>query len=193
MTEQEPGDRKRRPSKRDKRPRGDADAAGNGQGQGAARHERELAEYLQQRIKPGLNRGSIPMLARSIAKAEAESFERELAEYLQQRIKPGLNPGAIPMLARSIAKAIAQREQLNGANAGAEPGDEPLAPADFEAEMHALQAELGEQWILRFSVHGDDAWLTAETGDASQRVEAPTASVLVKAVRLLNRHGGRGS
>ena len=38
-----------------------------------------------------------------------------------------------------------------------------------------------------------DAWLTAETRDAGQRLEAPTADVLVKAVRLLDRDGGRGS
>ena len=31
-------------------------------------YEKELAGYLQERIKPGLNQGSIPMLARSIAK-----------------------------------------------------------------------------------------------------------------------------
>lgn len=152
MTEQEPGDRKRPPSTR-----GEAGAAGRGHGRGAAGRERELAEYLERRIKPGLNRGSIPVLA------------------------------------RSIAKAIARREQLSGESAGSEPVEEPLAPADFEAEMHALQAELGEQWTVRFSVHGTDAWLTAETGDAGQHVEAPTAAALVKAVKLLNRHGGRGS
>ena len=45
--------------------------------------------------------------------------------------------------------------------------------------MHELQADLGKDWILRFSVQGDDAWLTAEKDDGSQRVEAPTASVLV--------------
>ena len=39
--------------------------------------------------------------------------------------------------------------------------------------MHELQVELGEDWILRFSVQGDDAWLTAEKDDGSQRVEAP--------------------
>src|SRR4051812_8162323 len=112
MTEQEPGGRKRPQSKRDT-PQDEAAADRNGHGQAAAGRERELAEYLQRRIKPGLNRGSIPMLARSIAKAEAENFERELAEYLQERIKPGLNRGSIPMLARSIAKEIAQREQLD--------------------------------------------------------------------------------
>ena len=59
--------------------------------------------------------------------------------------------------------------------------------------MHELQAELGEDWILRFSVQGDDAWLTAEKDDGSQRVVAPTASVISEAVALLNEGGGRSS
>src|SRR5215216_4306662 len=33
-----------------------------------ASYEQQLADYLQERIKPGLNRGAIPLLARSIAK-----------------------------------------------------------------------------------------------------------------------------
>ena len=33
-----------------------------------AKYEQELADYLQERIKPGLNGGAIPLLARSIAK-----------------------------------------------------------------------------------------------------------------------------
>jgi hypothetical protein len=193
MTEQDPGGRKRPPSKRARPPKAEADAAGDGHGQGAVSRERELAEHLQRRIKPGLNRGSIPMVARSIAKEEAANFERELTDYLQERIKPGLNRGSIPVLARSIAQAIARRERLDTESTSTEPPDEPLSPADFEAEMHDLQAELGEQWIVRFSVHGDEAWLTAETDDAGQRVEAPTAGALVKAVRLLNEQGGRGS
>jgi hypothetical protein len=126
-------------------------------------------------------------------------YEKELAGYLQERIKPGLNSGAIPLLARSIAKEIAHREHPNGVPEAAEGGDEPSAEAgeagaetpDFEADMHDLQAELGEDWILRFSVHGDDAWLTAEKDDGSQHVEAPTAAVLSEAVALLNEGGGR--
>jgi hypothetical protein len=59
--------------------------------------------------------------------------------------------------------------------------------------MHELQPELGEDWILRFSVQGDDAWLTAEKDDGSQRVEAPTAAVLSEAVELLNEGGGRST
>jgi len=120
---------------------------------------------------------------------------------LQQRIKPGLNRGAIPLLARSIAKEIAHRDHPNGASEVAEAEDEHdgeaddepdvrddaerKAPPDLEADMHELQAELGEDWILRFSVQGDDAWLTAEKDDGSQHVEAPTASVLLDVVERL--------
>jgi hypothetical protein len=102
-------------------------------------------------------------------------YEEELEGYLQERIKPGLNRGAIPLLARSIASEIAQQEY------------------DLEADLRELQAELGEDWILYFSVHGEDTWLTAEKEDATQRVEAPTASVLTEVVRLLNDSGGRSA
>jgi hypothetical protein len=128
---------------------------------------------------------------------EIARYEHELADYLQERIKPGLNRGAIPLLARSIAKEIAHREHPNGASTDAqredEPGAESEAAPDFEADMHELQAELGEDWILRFSVQGDDAWLTAEKDDGSQRVEAPTAAVLAEAVAVLNEGGGRST
>ena len=40
----------------------------NGHEEDIARYEKELAGYLQERIKPGLNSGAIPLLARSIAK-----------------------------------------------------------------------------------------------------------------------------
>jgi hypothetical protein len=128
---------------------------------------------------------------------EVARYEQELASYLQERIKPGLNRGAIPLLVRSIAREIAHREHPNGASEDSEVEDEHSAeseaPPDFEAEMHELQAELGEDWILRFSVQGDDAWLTAEKDDGSQRVEAPTASVIFEAVELLNEGGGRST
>jgi hypothetical protein len=39
---------------------------------GPAVDEQELASYLEERIKPGLNRGSIPLLARSIAREIAQ-------------------------------------------------------------------------------------------------------------------------
>jgi hypothetical protein len=115
---------------------------------------------------------------------QVASYEQELADYLQERIKPGLNSGAIPLLARSIAKDIAHREHPNSGQD--ENGAENEEAPDFEADMHELQADLGEDWILRFSVHGDDAWLTAEKDDGSQRVEAPTASELLEKVDRLD-------
>jgi hypothetical protein len=121
---------------------------------------------------------------------ELAAYETKLAAYLQEKIKPGLSSSTIPLVARSIAKEIAQREPpespppAEGEEAGAEPGD-------FEAEMRELQAELGEDWILRFSVHGEDAWLTAENQDGTQRVEAPDARGLVPIVEAINDGGGR--
>jgi hypothetical protein len=135
---------------------------------------------------------------------EVATYEQELAGYLQERIKPGLNSGAIPLLARSIAKEIAHRERPQGESEGAKSkaDDEGGGAADngqaaegeapdFEADMRELQAELGEDWILSFSVHGDEGWLTAEKDDGSQHVEAQTADVLSQAVELLNERGGR--
>jgi hypothetical protein len=120
---------------------------------------------------------------------EIVRYQEQLADYLQERIKPGLNRGAIPLLARSIAREVAHWDAPDGA---ADVDDQPNQDADdFEAEMHDLQADLGEDWILRFSVHGEDAWLTAEKEDGSQRLEAPNAAVLFKAVKLLDARGGR--
>jgi hypothetical protein len=123
--------------------------------------------------------------------AQLAAYEKELARYLQGRIKPGLSRSTIPLVARSIAKDIARNEPPEPPEREQAPegGNEP-AP-DFEADMHELQAELGENWILRFSVHGERGWLTAETEDASQRVEAPTASALVRIVEAIHEGGGR--
>jgi len=133
----QPAARKQSRSKREKTPEAEPDKGGNGRDEDVGRYEEELEGYLQERIKPGLNRG------------------------------------AIPLLARSIASEIAQQDY------------------DLETDLRTLQAELGDDWILYFSVHGDDTWLTAETQDATQRVEAPTASVLSEVVKLLNDRGGR--
>jgi predicted secreted protein len=123
---------------------------------------------------------------------ELAQYESDLARYLQSRIKPGLSRSAIPLMARSIAREIARKEPPEPAlNAsGEDENAQPEAP-DFEAEMHELQAELGENWILRFSVHGGDGWLTAEQEDASQRVEAPDAERLVRIVEAIDEGGGR--
>ena len=120
------------------------------------------------------------------------SFGPSCNPGVQARIKPGLSRGAIPLLARSVAKEIAVQEppeQIAGSDApeaGGGPG------AGFEADMHELQAELGDDWILRFSVHGGDGWLTAEKQDSSQRVEAATAEQLVRIVEAIDARGDGG-
>jgi hypothetical protein len=135
---------------------------------------------------------------------DTASYEKELANLLNERIKPGLNRGAIPLLARSLAKEIASRQASQDDaeddvayedEEGVEPDDDDEAEddeaTDLEADLYDLQESLGDDWILYFAVQGGRAWLTAEKEDASQRVEAPTAAVLAKAVKLLNEGGGR--
>ena len=124
-------------------------------------------------------------------------YQKELEHYLKERIKPGLNAGAIAMLTRSIARDIAEREPPAApddgeatTDHGAPTNGDGSAP-DFEADMHDLQAELGPDWILRFSVHGQNGWLTAEKHDASQHVEAPDAEGLVKMVNAVNENAAR--
>ena len=63
----------------------------------------------------------------------------------------------------------------------------------LEDELRDLQASLGDNWILRVSLQGEDAWLTAEKDDGSQHVEARAAHVLAEVVELLNESGGRAS
>jgi hypothetical protein len=90
---------------------------------------------------------------------------------------------AIPLLARSIAKEIAGQEppeQIAGSDAP-EAGHGP--GAGFEADMDELQAELGDDWIPRFPVHGGGRRPSAEKQDSSQRVEAATAEQLVRSSR----------
>ena len=125
---------------------------------------------------------------------ELAQYESDLARYLQARIKPGLSRSAIPLMARSIAKEIARREPPeppDGVGESGEAGSERCKAPDFVADMHELQAELGDEWILRFSVHGEDGWLTAEKEDASQRVEAPDAQRIVTIVEAIAENGGR--
>src|SRR3954468_19255002 len=54
----------------------DEDTDRNGSGDGGAVDEQELASYLEERIKPGLNRGAIPLVARSIAREIARDYYR---------------------------------------------------------------------------------------------------------------------
>jgi hypothetical protein len=124
-------------------------------------------------------------------------YQSELAHYLQERIKPGLNAGAIALLARSIARDIAEQEPPQAPDDGkattdrdAPTEDEAHGP-DLEAHMHDLQAELGPDWILSVSVHGQNGWLTAEKEDASQHVEASDAEGLVRIVHAINENAAR--
>ena len=126
---------------------------------------------------------------------ELTEYETQLAQYLQEKIKPGLSSSTIPLVARSIAKEIARREPPESpegqGDAEGERPEEGGKPPDFEAEMHELQAELGEEWVLRFSVQGDDAWLTAEKEAEGHRVDAPDAQGLLSIVEAINEGGGR--
>jgi hypothetical protein len=201
----------------------------NGHDAEVAKYEKELAGYLQERIKPGLNSGAIPLLARSIAKdiarrespTDAKATEEPSAEAED---KGGDQPDDEPTSeadeetkagtddeteaeaddetdaeaedesdAEDEDESDAEDEDESSAEADDEPSAESDEPSDFEADMHDLQAELGEDWILRFSVQGDEAWLTAEKDDGSQRVEAPTAEVLSEVVGRLNESGGRSA
>src|SRR3954467_7212526 len=68
MPEQQSVARKQSRSKRPKQQQTKAGTGASGREDEAAKYEKELAAYLLDRIKPGLNRGAIPLLARSIAK-----------------------------------------------------------------------------------------------------------------------------
>jgi hypothetical protein len=210
-------------------------ASGKGSGGGADTYEQELADLLQERIKPGLNRGAIPLLARSIAKDLArrqrpDDASEETAEGDEPRDEAAEEPDNDPRgEADDDPDADAHDEYDDEPEAQAddeadeEPDDEvdeePDAEADdeydeeaddeadeddeesaedealtaFEEEMHELQEELGEDWIVRFSVQGDEAWLTAEKDDGTQHVEGPTADVLRQAVQLLDEGGGEST
>jgi hypothetical protein len=251
MAKQQPAASQESRSKRDKQQETDPGQGQNGPQDEAARYERELARYLQERIKPGLNRSAIPLLARSIAKELAhrehldgasENAEAEEEHSAEAEDEPSAEtedehsaetqdehsaeaedePSAEAEDAETEDEHSAETQDEHSAEAeDAETNDEPRAEAededsgeaededsgeaedepsaeseaspDFEADMHELQAELGDDWILRFSVQGDDAWLTAEKDDGSQRVEAPTASVISEAVELLKEEGGRST
>ena len=184
------------------------------------KREQELAEYLQERIKPGLNRGAIPLLARSIAKEiargehtdggsddhdadderddepaleTADDADDERDDEVDDEPEDELDDE--PEDDRDDEpddEVDDEREDESTDEVDEESDGESESPVDeFEAEMHELQAELGEDWILRFSVQDGDAWLTAEKTDGSQHVEGPTAEVLLEAVELLDEGGGR--
>jgi hypothetical protein len=171
----------------------------NGHDEEVAKYEQELADYLQERIKPGLNSGAIPLLARSIAKEIAHrEHPNRASQDAATEDEAGADADDEPSGEADDEPSGEADDQPSGeaddqpsGEADDESSDDSETPPDFEDEMHELQAELGDDWILRFSVQGDDGWLTAEKEDGSQRIEAPTASVIAEAVALLNEGGGR--
>jgi hypothetical protein len=176
-----------------KQQKADSGAGQNGHEEEVARYEQELAAYLQERIKPGLNSGAIPLVARSIAKAIAHrEHPKGASEDAAVDDEPSAEADDEPS-AEADDEPSAEADDEPSAEADDEPSAEGEAPPDFEADMHELQAQLGEDWILRFSVLGDEGWLTAEKDDGSQRLEAQTAAVLLEAVELLNENAGRST
>jgi hypothetical protein len=183
----------------------------NGDEQDQAAYEKDLASYLQERIKPGLSRSAIPLLARSIAKDIARSEPPEASDHTDSKARadaqdddeqPELEADEQPdaegdderpdLEADEQPDAQSDEEQPEDLEADEQPdaeGDDEQP--DFEANMYELQADLGEEWILRFSVQGDDSWLTAEREDGSQRVEAPDARRLVTIIDAIDECGGR--
>jgi hypothetical protein len=203
--------RKQSRSKRDKKPEDEA-----------TQYEQELASYLQERIKPGLNKGSIPLLARSIAKEIARDRPDGASSDTKEQDEPAAEADLEPTdeaedEPRDEAEDDDELEdeprdedededdfedepsdEVEDEDLEDEPDDEEddvsqetEKKPDFEADMRELQAELGDEWVLTFSVKGDDAWLTAEKEDGSQHVEAQTADLLLEAVELLEEGGGR--
>ena len=145
-----------------KQQKADPGTGQNGHEEEVARYEQELADYLQERIKPGLNSGAIPLLARSIAKEIAHrEHPNGAAHDAEAEDEPSAEAEDEPS-AEAEEEPSAEAEDESGAEDDDEPSAESEEPSDFEADMHELQAELGKDWILRFSVQNDDAWLTAE-------------------------------
>ena len=177
--------------KRDGRKRADRGTSQHGNGNEAATYEQELAHYLQERIKPGLNRGSIALLARSIAKEIAHRRPDEDADVAGEPSNEEDDD-----VRGESDDAFADDEEDDDVQAEAADvfsNEEDGNDGSLEDEMRDLQANLGDDWILRVSIQGEHAWLTAEKDDGSQRVEAPAAHVLAEVVDLLNERGGRAS
>ena len=229
MANQQSATPKRSRSKRDDKQQADRGTSQNGDGNGAASYEQELAQYLQERIKPGLNRGSIPLLARSIAKeiahrrpdedaevagepgTEEDDSVRDEADDASGEVDDDVAGEEDDDVRGEVDDDVDEEDEddVRGEaddDVDEEDEDDVRGEADddfsdeeddnegsFEDELRDLQANLGDDWILRFSVQGEDTWLTAEKDDGSQHVEAPDSDVLADVVELLNEGGGRSS
>jgi hypothetical protein len=208
MAKQQTATHKPSRSKRDTQQQADPGENQNGHEEEVAGYEQELAGLLQERIKPGLNSGAIPLLARSIAKDIAhrdpaagasedteveDEFDDEPADEADDEFTDEADDDELTDEADDDEPTDEADDEYADDEVGDDQADGLEAPAEFTADMHDLQADLGEDWILSFSVQGDDAWLTAEKDDRSQRVESPYASALAEAVELLNESGGRST
>jgi hypothetical protein len=176
---------------RDGRKRADRGTSQHGNGHEAATYEQELTHYLQERIKPGLNRGSIALLARSIAKEIAHRRPDEDADVAGEPSNE--EDDDVRGEADDEFDDEEEDDDVQAEAADVFSNEEDGNDGSLEDEMRDLQANLGDEWILRVSIQGEHAWLTAEKDDASQRVEAPAAHVLAEVVDLLKERGGRAS
>ena len=169
--------------KRGDRKRADRGPSQNGHSSAAASYEQEPASYLQERITFDLSRGSIALLARLIAEEIAHQRPDEDADMAGES---------------SDDQVDDVRDEVDDEDVHGEANDDVREDEDgnegsLEDELRDLQANLGGNWILRVSLQGEDAWLTAEKDDGSQHVEARAAHVLAEVVELLNESGGRSS
>jgi hypothetical protein len=193
--------------KRDGRKRADRGTSQQGNGNEAATYEQELAHYLQERIKAGLNRGSTALLARSIAKEIAHRRPDEDADVagepsneekddVRGEADSDVSDGEDDDVRGEADDEFDEDEEDDDVQAEAADvfsNEEDGNEGSLEDEMRDLQANLGDDWILRVSIQGEHAWLTAEKDDGSQHVEAPAADLLAEVVALLNESGDRSS
>jgi hypothetical protein len=181
MASKQPATSKRGRSRRedDERQAGRG-ASQNGDGEAAATDDQQLAHHLQERIKPGLSAGALRLLARAVTNRAAHR-------------RPGEDSDAAGEASGQEVDDV-HEEVDDDADGEADEDfsdEEDEAKRSLQDEMRGLQANLGDDWILRVCVQGDYAWLTAEKDDGSQRVEAPDADLLAEAVALLNESGDR--
>jgi hypothetical protein len=113
-------------------------------------------------------------------------YEKELARYLQARIKPGLSRSAIPRWRGPSPRRSPRSTRLSRSAAVTFRRPEVARLRTSRQTCTSSRPRLGDEWILRFSVHGEDGWLTAEKQDLSQRVEAATAEQLVRIVEAMH-------
>jgi hypothetical protein len=175
MANKPPATTKRARSRRDDDEReAGRGASQNGDGEAAATDAHQLEHDLQERIKPGLSRGALRLLARAVSKGAAHR-------------RPGEDSDAAGEAGGQEDDDV--REEVDD-DAG---GEADVDERSLQDEMRDLQANLGDDWILRVCVQGDYAWLTAEKDDGSQHVEAPAADLLAEVVARLNESGDRSS